>query len=292
MANPARSICITCVSPFQPGVTIAACVGQTSRALPGKDSAGRCIRNRCFQTDRATPPPAPRGHPPDRAPPPLPQHRNRQCRSDSLSPNGAPSPARRPGSAPRRRALPQHQRTNALRPADLVGRDHRHPRPQPVERHRHLAERLRRIASPPAPRAGPASPRSRGWPVAAPRQPDLTPQPDRRRSTGRSMSHHAVTASCSTAAQRKPRPANAKAAASVAPEVKTISAPSAPNAAATSARAASITALAARPSACTLDGLPTTSIAASHRRPRLGPQRRCRIPVKIDPRAFMRRPPR
>jgi len=64
-------------------------------------------------------------------------------------------------------------------------------------------------------------------------------------------------------AQERPRPAQASAAASVAPEVKTISAPSAPSAAATCARAFSINALAARPSAWTEDGLPTTSIAAT-----------------------------
>ena len=70
-----------------------------------------------------------------------------------------------------------------------------------------------------------------------------------RPSTARSAWHQALTASCSTSAQCKPRPAQAKAAASVAPEVKTISAPSAPKAAAIWLRARSIRLLAARPSA-------------------------------------------
>ena len=81
-------------------------------------------------------------------------------------------------------------------------------------------------------------------------------------STGSTASHQAETASCSTGAQAIPRPASASAAASVAPEVKMMSAPSAPSAAAIWLRARSISAFAARPSACTLEGLPETSIAA------------------------------
>ena len=49
----------------------------------------------------------------------------------------------------------------------------------------------------------------------------------------------------------------------MAPLVKTMSAPSAPSAAAIFARARSISAFAARPSAWTEEGLPTTSIAAT-----------------------------
>ena len=70
--------------------------------------------------------------------------------------------------------------------------------------------------------------------------------------------------------------------ASVPPEVKTTSRGSAPTSAATCSRACSIRRRAARPSACTEDGLPTTSSAAAWRGARLRPQRRGGIPVEID----------
>ncbi len=48
---------------------------------------------------------------------------------------------------------PQHQRPHALRPAQLMRRDHAHLDTQPVEGQRQLAKSLRQIATPPAPRA-------------------------------------------------------------------------------------------------------------------------------------------
>ena len=76
----------------------------------------------------------------------------------------------------------------------------------------------------------------------------------------------AATASCAVRGsdEHSRAPSRAEhAAASVAPEVKTTSAGLQPTASATCARARSTSALAARPSAWTEDGLPTTSIAAT-----------------------------
>ena len=100
---------------------------------------------------------------------------------------------------------------------------------------------------------------------------------------------------------RSPRPAGARAAAPCRPERRRQRqriglgaaggeddvAGSAPTSAATCSRASSISRRAARPSPCTDDGLPARSSAADHRRPRLRPQRRGRIPVEIDARRLI-----
>ena len=68
------------------------------------------------------------------------------------------------------------------------------------------------------------------------------------------------------------------------PEVKVTQRGSPPTRAATLSRASSIDWRAARPSACTEEGLPASVERGQHRRPRLRAQRRRRIPVEIDPR--------
>jgi hypothetical protein len=199
-------------------------------------------------------------------------------------------PDRRPISCPppRMRArdvepVAHDQRADALRPAQLVGRDQRHIRPAPGEGKRGSAPKAWvAVAARPAPRAGPARSRSRNWPacsVGRRSAPSPTPSPI---VPFRSVRHaprprHARSLRATSPAPRQ-RQRRRLGRARGEDHLRGLRA----HAAATCARARSTSAFAARPSAWTDDGLPTTSIAATIAARASARKRRRRVPVEID----------
>mmetsp|Transcript_18145 Transcript_18145/g.28203 ORF Transcript_18145/g.28203 Transcript_18145/m.28203 type:complete len:867 (-) Transcript_18145:2198-4798(-) len=261
MAKPAKSICITCVSPFQPGVAKQDVLGRRDAPFPTKivvfDAAARAVSRifLSFSTSAHFPASTSRCAAAAAAPKPaipitfsVPERRPISCPPPLICATtsrpclitNAPTPLGPPSLCAETRPIsqPSQSKPNGTFPKACV---------------RSLSARpcggdcitpVSELASCKAVVLG---------------APTLTnPSSD----TGKPRSIQLATASCSIAAPTNSRPAQANAAASVALDTKTISAPAAPNASEIWARALSTMALAARPSACTDDGLPTTSIAA------------------------------
>ena len=261
MANPARSIAMTCVSPFQPGAMRHRVLGRRVTSFPTeivlKPKADNA-ESRIFLTSATS------------SQTPLARSR---IAASSAAPNPAipikfSVPARRPISCPPPRICGATSKPRRSTKAPIpFGPPSLWALTKPIWQ----PSQLNAMGSLPKAcvRSETAIPSGRSCTIpvsefascSADRPGSGTATPPAA-STARSGAHQARTASCSTSAQTNPRPAQAKPAASVAPEVKMMSAPSAPKAAAIWPRAFSRKAFAARPSACTEDGFPTTSIAA------------------------------
>ena len=261
-ANPARSICMTCVSPFQPGAAMQLVLGKRRTPCPRKIvplSPASMAFSRIFlicSTRLQTPFASSRAAASAAAPKPA------MAATFSV-------PARRPISCPPPRncaAMSVPRRTTSaptpLGPPSLCAETSAIRHPDQLNASGSLPNAcVMSLSSSPSGRSC-TTPVSELASCSTECAGSVTvTRPDA--STGSASLTQAATASCSIAAPCNPRPASASAAASVAPEVKITSAPSAPSAAATCARAFSTAARAARPSAWTLDGLPTISIAAS-----------------------------
>src|SRR3990167_2099415 len=163
MAKPARSIAITCVSPFHPGAIRFSVFGKRRTVFPTEivsnpkpDNAESRIflisatrshtpsaRSRAAASAAAAQPPHPtRVSAPAPPPPPRPP------RTPDRVPGPAPPPPLLPAAAHLRghiQPLSQHQRANALRSAQLMRRNQSHLAAQPVERQGQLAKSLRQI---------------------------------------------------------------------------------------------------------------------------------------------------